>query len=303
VTKDTADVVCVLDCQDKLGEGALWCPVEQALWWVDVPHPGKIHRLDPATGAHREWVTNEMVMSMSKRRDGTLLVASHHGLNIFEPAMGVLKRIAAPEAHMPANRSNDGGTDAAGRFWYGSMPNNISDENSYFDPGAFTGILYKVEADFRVTPVSGGIGVHNATCWSPDSRTMYFADTAKMAIYAFDYDLALGAISNRRVFSDIEGHGYPDGATVDAEGYLWSARWEGGSVIRFAPDGSIDRVVKVPARRVTSVAFGGPDLSTLYITTSRLHFTADELKLQPQAGGIFALRPGVRGQPTPQFAG
>jgi sugar lactone lactonase YvrE len=298
-----SEVHCVVDCQDKLGEGVIWDAAEQSVWWVDLPHPGRIHRFHPESGKHDVWITNEMVMALSKRRDGTLLVASHHGLNIFDPASGILKRIAAPEAHLPLNRSNDGATDGAGRFWYGSMANNVTDDNAYFDPGLFSGILYKVEADFHVTPMLDGIGIHNATCWSPDAKTMYFADTVKNEIYACDYDLALGAIANRRVFSNLEGRGHPDGATVDSEGYLWSARWEGSCVIRFAPNGEVDRIVKVPASRVTCCVFGGAALDTLYMTTSRLHLSATELGAQPHAGGLFAVKPGVKGQPTPQFAG
>jgi sugar lactone lactonase YvrE len=300
---DMNDAVCAVDCQDKLGEGAIWDAAEQAVWWVDLPHPGRIHRFVPARGTHDVWVIGEMVMSMSKRRDGTLLVASHHGLNIFDPAKGSMKRVAAPEAHLPQNRSNDGATDAAGRFWFGTMANNVADDNAYFDPGVATGILYKVESDFRATPMLGGIGIHNATCWSPDARTMYFADTVKGEIYACDYDLALGAFGPKRVFSNLTGHGHPDGATVDAEGYLWSARWEGNAVLRFAPDGTLDRVLPVPASRVTSCTFGGPDLDTLYITTSRLHLSDDELDKQPQAGGLFAVKPDVKGVPTSPFAG
>ena len=132
---------------------------------------------------------------------------------------------------------------------------------------------------------------------------MYFADTRAGCIYSYDFDLALGAIFNRRVFSDLQGHGYPDGSCVDAEGCLWNARWDGGCVIRFARDRRIDRIFKVPAARVTCCAFGGEDLSTLFITTSRLHLTAEELAAQPFAGALFSCRPGVTGQAANQFDG
>jgi sugar lactone lactonase YvrE len=297
------EVQCVLDCRDKLGEGAFWCPDEQVLYWLDVPMPSVLHRLDPASGRHDGWPMPEMIASMAKRRDGTLLVASQHGLNVFDPASGALKRIAAPEADKPANRANDGAPDARGRFWYGSMANNIAPDNSYFSPGVATGVIWKVEPDLRLIPVAGGIGIGNATAWSPDWKTFYFADTAENAIFAWDFDLDLGALSNRRLFANPEGHGYPDGACIDAEGYLWNARWEGSSVIRFAPDGSIDRIVDLPAERVTSCAFGGPALDTLYVTTSRLHLSDEALARQPQAGGLFAFRPGVAGLPRPRFGG
>ena len=297
------EVKCILDCKDKLGEGIIWDPGEGVLWWVDVPMPSVIHRLDPQSGQHDEWPMREMVMSLSKRRDGRLLVASHHGLNIFDPKDGSLKRIAAPEADKPLNRCNDGGTDAAGRFWFGTMRNNIGDHNAYLAVPESAGTLYRVGPDLVPVPMDGSIGIANATCWSPDAKTMYFADTLVGAIYAYDYDLDLGAIANRRILAAPEDCGYPDGCTVDAEGYLWNARWEGGCVLRITPDGSIDRVLKVPASRVTCCTFGGPDLGTLYITTSRLHLTAEELANQSQAGGIFAVRPGVSGLCPVEFAG
>lgn len=299
----TDDVACVLDCRNKLGEGVIWDAAEKVLWWVDVPTPSAIHRFDPVSKDHKHWVMPEMVMSLSKRRDGTLLVASHHGLNIFNPRDGKLQRIAAPEADKPLNRSNDGSTDARGRFWFGTMRNNIAPDNTYLDVPESAGTLYRVGADMVPVPMDGGVGIANATCWSPDGKTMYFADTLAGAIYAYDYDLELGAISNKRILFNEDGHGYPDGCTVDAEGYLWNARWEAGCVLRISPDGRIDRKIDVPALRVTCCAFGGDDLSTLYITSSRLHLDEEQLRNSSQAGGLFAVRPGVRGIAQAQFAG
>jgi sugar lactone lactonase YvrE len=297
------EVICVLDAQDKLGEGIIWDDDENVLWWVDVPRPSAIHKFSPATGDHQSWTLPEMVMSLSKRRDGRLVVASHHGLNVFDPKDGSLKRVAAPEADRPQNRSNDGGTDARGRFWFGTMGNNIAEDNAYVAPPGVLGSLYRVGADMVPVRMDGPVGISNSTCWSPDGRTMYFADTLQGAIYAYDFDLDLGAISNRRVFANPEGHGYPDGSCVDAEGFLWNARWEGSCVIRFAPDGSIDRVLELPISRVTCCTFGGLDHSTLYITTSRLHLSEEELRRQPQAGGLFSTQPGIVGQQSNFFAG
>ena len=296
-------VECVLDCRDKLGEGVFWCPTERALYWVDVPMPSCLHRWDPKTSKHQTWVMPEMITSLAKRNDGTLLIASHRGLNVFDRRNGTLVRIAAPEANRPENRANDGGSDNKGRFWFGTMLNNVAPDGTYLDGPESTGVLYKVEPDLRIVPMEGGVGISNAICWSPDNRRMYFADTLVGAIHIYDFDLELGAISNKRIFAKLDGCGYPDGATVDAEGYVWNARWEGGSVIRFAPDGAVDVVVTIPASRVTCCAFGGDDLDTLYVTTSRLHLTEKELAMQPQAGGVFALKPGVRGLPRPAFAG
>jgi sugar lactone lactonase YvrE len=303
MTQINAKVECVLDCHDKLGEGIFWCPVERALYWVDVPMPSYLHRWDPKSGDHETWPMPEMITSLAKRNDGTLLVASHHGLNVFDPRKATLVRVAAPEADRPGNRANDGCTDRRGRFWFGTMCNNVAPDGTYLDVLESTGVLYKVEPGMRIVSMEGEVGISNAICWSPDDRTMYFADTLLGAIHAYDFDLELGAISNKRVFAKLDGHGYPDGATVDADGYLWNARWEGSSVVRFAPDGRVDAIVAVPVSRVTCCAFGGDDLDTLYVTTSRLHLNEAELAAQPHAGGVFALKPGVKGLSKPPFEG
>jgi len=303
LAKVKSEVECILDCKDKLGEGMFWRPTEKALYWVDMAMPSFLHRWNPKTGEHENWPMPEMITSLAKRRDGTLLIASHYGLNVFDPRSGAFSRIAAPEASRPLDRCNDGATDAKGRFWFGTMRNSIAPDGTYLDIPESSGVLYRVESDFRIVPMEGGIGVSNAVCWSPDNKTLYFADTMLGAIFAYDFDLTSGAIANRRVFANPEGRGYPDGATVDSEGYVWNVRWEGGRVIRFAPDGAIDRIVKAPGSRVTCCAFGGDQLDTLYITTSRLHLTKEQLASQPQAGGIFALKPGASGIPRAAFAG
>ena len=156
-----------------------------------------------------------------------------------------------------------------GRFWFGTMMNNVGDLGDDLPITADTGLLYRVDADGTATIMERNIGVSNGPCWSPDNRIFYFTDSRNQVIWAYDFDLAAGTISNRRVLNDSRDHGYPDGATVDAEGFLWSARWEGACVLRIDPKGRIDRVVPMPARRVTNVCFGGAKLDTLYVTSSR----------------------------------
>ena len=303
MTKPSDTAVCVLDCQDKLGEGIFWCPREGVLYWVDIAMPSTLHRFDPATKYHETWAMPEMISSLAKRKDGTLLVASHHGLNFFDPKSKRLARVVAPEASRPLNRANDGAPDARGRFWYGSMTNNIAPDGSDLPIASPTGVLYRVEPDLRVIPMDGPVGISNGTCFSPDGNTLYFADTMAEAIYAYDLDLESGGISNKRIFANPTGYGYPDGSTVDAEGYVWNARWEASCVIRFSPAGEIDRIMEIPASRVTCCAFGGKNLDTLYVTTSRMNVSPRELELHPQAGGVFALTPGVHGLPRPMFGG
>lgn len=297
------EVRCVIDARDKLGEGGFWDPVDQAVYWLDIIMPSRLHRFTPATGKHETWPMPEMITALAKCRDGTLLVASQHGLNVFDPASPGLRRIASPEADRPGNRTNDGAPDARGRFWVGTMQNNVAADGGEIPITGSTGTLWKIEPDRSATPMVDGIGITNGIAWSPDNRTLYFADTLAETIYAYDFDLEHGTIANRRVFNDAKDLGYADGACIDAEGCLWSARWEGSCLVRFTPSGTIDCVVPIPATRVTSCCFGGPELDTLYVTSSRQGVDAGTLARYPQQGGLFALKPGVKGLARPQFGG
>jgi sugar lactone lactonase YvrE len=299
----TEEAYCVLDCKNHLGEGALWDDRDGVLWWVDVPMPSMLHRLDPATSRHDEWAMPEMIMSLAVRESGGLLIASHHGLNTFEPAEGRLVRVLEPEADKPRNRSNDGGTDPRGRFWFGTMQNNLAEDASAIPITESSGAIYRIDPNLTVTRMAEEIGIANTFAWSPDGTRLYFADTLTGWIFVYDFDLEAGTLGERRNFARADNLGYPDGSTIDAEGYLWNARWGGSCVARFAPDGTIDRIVKVPADKVTSCAFGGPDLDTLYITSARYEATEDDQLRQPQAGGLFAVSPGIKGLPRPRFAG
>jgi sugar lactone lactonase YvrE len=296
-------VTCLVDSKDKLGEGCFWDAATQCLWWLDLIVPSAIHRLHLASGAHRRWQFSEMVTAMARRRDGTILVGSHRGVNVFDPATGALSPRARIGADLPGNRGNDGACDALGRFWFGSMMNNVGDFGADLPITADTGLLYRFDADGTATVMERNIGVSNGPCWSPDNRIFYFTDSRNQVIWAYDFDLAAGTISNRRVFNDSRDHGYPDGATVDAEGFLWSARWEGACVLRIDPKGRIDRIVPMPARRVTNVCFGGAKLDTLYVTTARLHLPEEDLRRHPLQGGLFCFDPGVTGFEKHAFAG
>jgi sugar lactone lactonase YvrE len=298
-----AHVQSVFEAKDSLGEGPCWHPGEQALYWTDVPSK-IIKRWDPRTGEHESWQMPEMVTAIAVRQSGGLIIASHHGIDFFDPATGRQTRFAAPERDKPQNRSNDGKCDRQGRFWYGTMMNNFAEDMSELPITANTGSLYRIDADGTVHVFEQELGIANTFAWSPDERTMYFADTLD-AIYAYDFDPFAGGISSRRTFAKVDTgkYGLPDGSTIDAEGFLWNARWDGGCIIRWAPDGTIDRIVEFPCRRVTSCIFGGADLDTLYVTTVRYGLSESQLSEQPLAGSIFALDPGVKGLSDGQFAG
>jgi L-arabinonolactonase len=294
---------CVFEAKDWLGEGPCWHPGERALYWTDVPSK-TVKRWNPKTGEFRSWRMPEMVTAIAVRQSSGLIIASHTGIDFFDPQTGGTIRFVAPEMDKPQNRSNDGKCDRQGRFWYGTMMNNFAEDMSELPITANTGGLYRIDPDGSVHVFEQTLGIANTFAWSPDDRTMYFADTLD-AIYVYDFDAESGRVGNRRTFAkvDTKQYGYPDGSTIDAQGFLWNARWDGGCIIRWAPDGSIDRVVNLPCRRVTSCIFGGPDLDILYVTTVRYGLSDAALAEQPLAGGIFAIDAEVKGVPDGQFAG
>jgi sugar lactone lactonase YvrE len=295
-------VECVVPSRDKLGEGCLWDTEAQALWWLDIARPTRIHRYTPGNSEHKTWTSPLLLTAIAKKKSGGFVAGGEDGVYIWDDVTGKTQAFCKPETDIPRNRMNDGAVDPQGRFWIGSMMQNIGPQGEDLGITADTGKLFCVMADGAAQIMERNIGVSNGPCWSPDGRTFYFSDTKNQIIYAYDFHGDDGTISNRRVLNDTRDHGYPDGATVDAEGFLWSARWEGSCVLRIDPKGRIDRTIQVPATRVTCPVFGGADMDTLYLTTSRAHVTADVLKQYPEQGGLFAVKPGVKGLLKHTFA-
>jgi sugar lactone lactonase YvrE len=287
-----AEVTCALPCAALLGEGAVWSVRDQALWWVDINAPS-LHRFDPATGRDEAWIMPESIGCLALGPAHRVLVGLASGLAWFDPQAHQLEHDARIEADVPTSRLNDGRCDRQGRLWVGSMNRGV--------PGVH-GSLYRCEAGAAPRAMLTGIQVPNTTAFSPDGRIMYFADSPSRCIRAFDLDPATGDISGERIFATVDT-GVPDGATVDAEGGLWVACWDGWRVLRFRPDGGLDREIAMPVPRPTCCAFGGPDLATLYVTSARNGLDADMLDRAPLSGGVFALRPGVRGVAEPVFGG
>lgn len=282
-----------------LGESPLWSPAEQALYWIDVRN-AMIRRLDPATGAVRRWPLHTDIGAIALTRPPNRLLAAMrcgigYGFVTYDLEADTYEQIVDPEPDNRRMRLNDGKMDRQGRFWCGTM------RDPHYQP---IGRLYRLDADGGLHERRGGITVPNALCFSPDGRTMYFADSPTRRILAFDYDPETGEPANERVFAEVpEGGGAPDGATVDAEGFLWNAQFGGGCVTRYDPDGKVERRLAVPARQVTSCAFGGPELATLYVTTATLRYDRAALEREPLAGALFACEPGARGLPEMPFGG
>jgi sugar lactone lactonase YvrE len=283
----------VAPVQASLGESPLWDPEAQKLYWVDI-NSKLLHVHDPSGENDKTFPQACEVGSIGRAQDGQLIAGRRDGFGFIDPATGVFTPLTDPEAGNPANRMNDGKVDRAGRFWCGSMQDPNPDEP--------VGALYKLSADGGCKTMLDGIRIPNALCWSPDNKTLYFADTRKATIWAFDFDLDDGAISGQRVFVDLSGQpGRPDGATVDADGCLWSAEYGGHRLVRYTPAGDVERIVDLPVANATCFAFGGTDLTTLYITTASQRLGPAELAEQPLAGALLACEPGVQGLPEPVF--
>jgi len=229
-----------------------------ALYWTDIP-AHRVHRL-AGDGTHTEWDAGQPVGAIVPRAGGGLALAARDGFLAMDPGTGSLSMLAGVEPDIPGNRMNDGACDRAGRFFAGTMAEDES-------PGA--GALYLLTADHQVTRLVAGVGISNGIGWSPDDRRMYYIDSLTYRVDLFDYDPGTGAIGNRRTFASLgAGQVMPDGLAVDSEGSVWVALWGGSEIRRYAPDGRLTLSVDVPAANVTSCAFGGPGLRTLYLTTA-----------------------------------
>lgn len=287
-----ASLSCVLPWGAQLGEAPAWHPGQRLLYWVDILHPA-VYRFDPESGRNEACDTGKLISAVLPLEDGRLLVASQDGIEWLNFDTGEMTPFASPEAGLRDNRLNDAKIGPDGAIWIGSMR---------IDASRPTGALYRVEPDGTTTRKESGITVSNGIAWSPSGDTLYFVDTVPGLIHAYDCEPATGIIANRRVFTQIpELEGRPDGIAVDAQGGLWCAIWDGWRVNRYDTDGRLERAIDLPVPRPTSVAFGGPDLATLYITSARTRLPASSLADAPLSGGLFACTPGVAGAPVGLF--
>ncbi len=275
----------------ELGEGPYWVPEEGRLLWVDI-EGGKLHQTDVASGAT---VSDrlDLVSAAFPVLGGGILAAAGNRLTLLAPGQPGQPWQRRPVAQAPARddvRFNDGAVDPAGRVWIGSMHKGETEP---------AGELYRLDPGGVLTPVAKGAIVSNGLGWSPDGSRLYYSDSGLQRVDMFDYDPAAGEASGRRVFADLrDAPGTPDGLTVDADGCVWVAMWGGGALRRFTPAGRQDAVLPVPVSQPTSCAFGGRDLSELYVTTARVGLGEDELAAQPLAGRLLRFRPGPVGLPS-----
>jgi len=291
----SVEVTCVAPLGCVLGEGPVWDDRTGTLFFVDIKAPA-VHALDPATGATRRWPMPAPIGAIGLRERGGLVGAFKNGFAFIDLDSGAVTPIADPEPELADNRFNDGKVDAAGRFWAATMDD--TEQNP-------TGQLFRLDQSLSVTRFAANFVVTNGIDWSLDGRTLYFVDTVARTIHAYAFDMASGTPGAARVFAQIpDSDGYPDGLTVDAEDHVWSAHWGGSRVTRYRPDGSIERVVRLPVPRCTSCCFGGAQLDTLFVTSASIGIDAAALRAAPLSGGVFAVTGlDVRGRAAGRFKG
>jgi sugar lactone lactonase YvrE len=290
-----SDVQCLLEKHSKLGEGPIWRSRENSLYWIDLKAPA-IYCFDIITRQNRQIpaALAQSVGGMVFARDGRMIVVDAEGVHEIT-GTGHRRLLSNPEGDIAGNSLNDAKCDPRGRLWTGS---------AHEEETRPSGSLYVLEGQRPLRRIDSGIVCSNGPAFSPDGRRAYFADSMSQNIYYYDVDLDTGLIGGRQLFVTTKPeNGQPDGMTVDSEGYLWNANWDGWNVTRYAPDGRVDRVVKVPVPRPTSVCFGGPRMDQLYITSASYGLSEAQLKEAPLSGCLFVHEPGVKGLLDAEYNG
>jgi len=283
----TTQAELVLDSRATLGEGAIWNYKTETLLWVDIEE-GILNEFDPETGENQTFDMNQRTGTVVPVDKDGVLVALEDGVYAFDLMEEKLEKVAHPEKGTENIRYNDGKCDPAGRFWVGSMG---------LDQKEGRAALYRIDSDFSWKKMIDEVTISNGIVWSPDKTRMYYIDTPTQKVMAYDYDNETGKISNPEVAVAIpDGLGYPDGSTIDSEGMLWIAMWGGQGVTRWNPEtGKLLERITIPALNVTSCAFGGKNLETLFITSASAGMSEEQISRFPESGGVFKVKPGVKG--------
>lgn len=283
---------CIFEQRNILAEGPVWHPQEQALYWVDIPNY-KLHRLEPHAGVHRSWKLHTEIGCLGLHANGGLIAALRTGFAHIEIPSGKVTMLNEPIKNRSDVMFNDGKCDRQGRFWAGTK--DVKEAQPL-------GNIYRLDQDHSCHEITTGFTVSNGLAWSPDNKIMYICDSPTRHIYQYDFNANTGTISNQRIFATVpEDAGYPDGLTVDSEGYIWSAHWNGWRITRYKPNGQIDLVIPMPVPHVTSCCFGGINNKTLYITSASRDLSQQKLAKASQAGYIFALETSIKGLPEPIY--
>lgn len=297
MTALTSEPICCAPVGDRCGEGVLWHPGEEAVYWTDITR-FLVHRFDPATASVKSWCFDEAVTAvLLTNLDHVLAVCLGSRVILWEPATDSRRDQGFVLRGWPDVRLNDAAVDPRGSLWVGSMRNNVNADGSDGEAGGTDGVLFRIDPDGRVTEMEDRIGISNTLAWSPDQKIFYFGDTLVNTIWSYEYDKQTGAIRKKGNHLASFSRGLPDGSTIDADGFVWNCRWDGGCIVRVAPTGEVGCVVEMPTRNITNCTFGGRNLDTLYITTA----ASPNDKGDRLAGSLFALKTEVRGLPENRF--
>ncbi|WP_244212516.1 SMP-30/gluconolactonase/LRE family protein [Shewanella livingstonensis] len=276
------ELLHIIPSQNELGENALWHPQHQAIYWIDIMR-GQLHRYCVSSKEYDTFTLPHRIGSFSFLADSTnfdIIVAFEQGVALYHLGTQALHWVSQPEATVLGNRFNDGRTDRNGNFWAGTMV-----ETQHYD-GQY-GHLYRIDSHQQCHKILDDILISNGLCWSPDGSIMYHADSERHCINQYHYDEKHHTLSDKTLFATTKTQVFPDGSTVDAQGYMWNAQWGDHSVVRYHPNGKIVEKLILPAVQPSSVAIGGPDLDWLIVTTSRVQLTQQQLIDYPLSGNVF----------------
>lgn len=292
-----SEPVCIAAAGDKCGEGILWEAATKCIYWTDI-NRFLVHRYDLRRAELKTWFFSEPAtcVLVTGKRDTLLLVLGSKAL-LWEPECNVRHEPLFNLPGWPFVRCNDAAIDPRGDLWVGTMRNNVKAGGEPGEAGGADGVLYRIDGSGCVSEWRRDLGISNTLLWSPDNSRFYFGDTLQNQIWSYDYDQTDGSICNQQPFFQGFDRGWPDGSSIDSEGYIWNCRYGGGCIVRVAPDGSVDRVIEMPVSNLTNCTFGGKDNTTLYITSA----APDSGRWERFGGCLFAIETNVAGLPANEF--
>ena len=255
------------ECNNSLGEGITFSSTDNYLYWLDIGNKSKLYKLDLSSNKKEIFELPEIVTATSIKSEDELILATNNGLKLFNTSNEKFESVISIEEKQTLTRSNDGASDAYGRFWFGTMQNNFDHDGNGIPIKDNIGKLYKVDTNKKISIIEEGLGIPNTFVWSPDNNNFYFSDTLKGTILSYNFELENGELSNKKELASFN-RGHPDGSTIDTDGCIWNCRWGGSCIVRFTPNGQVDQIIEMPVENITNCIFGGQDMKTLFVTTA-----------------------------------
>ena len=255
------------DCNNSLGEGITYSSSNNNLYWLDIGNVSKLYSLDLSSNKKEIFELPEIVTATSIKSEDELILATNNGLKLFNTSNAKFESVVTIEDEQTLTRSNDGASDAYGRFWFGTMQNNFDNNGNGIPIKDNIGKMYRVDTNRKISIIEEGLGIPNTFVWSPDNNNFYFSDTLKGTILSYNFELENGELSNKKELASFN-RGHPDGSTIDTDGCIWNCRWGGSCIVRFTPNGQVDQIIEMPVENITNCIFGGQDMKTLFVTTA-----------------------------------